>query len=211
MFNKNSLLLYAVTDSSWLNEGETLAEAVEKALEGGVTRIQLREKNLGTDEFVQLAVEIKNICSKSSVPLIINDSVEVCLAADADGVHLGQGDMAIEKARRLLGDTKIIGITAKTVEQALAAQNGGADYLGSGAVFGTSTKADAKKMELGTLKSITEAVSIPVAAIGGINSLNIEQLEGTGISGAAVVSGIFAQKDITSASAELREKLRRII
>ena len=145
MFNKNSLLLYAVTDSSWLNEGETLAEAVEKALEGGVTMIQLREKNLGTDEFVQLAVEIKNICSKSSVPLIINDSVEVCLAADADGVHLGQGDMAIEKARRLLGDTKIIGITAKTVEQALAAQSGGADYLGSGAVFGTSTKADAKK------------------------------------------------------------------
>ncbi len=211
MFNKNSLLLYAVTDRSWLKSGETLADAVKKALEGGVTLVQLREKNISTENFIKSAIEIKAICKQYNVPLIINDNVDVCLAADADGVHLGQGDMPVREARKLLGSSKIIGITAKTPEQAIEAQNSGADYLGSGAVFGTSTKSDAKKMSIETLKSITEAVSIPVVAIGGINSLNIEQLAGSGISGAAVVSGIFAADDITAEAKKIKEKIGSLV
>lgn len=205
MIDKKQLLLYAVTDRSWLKANETLADAVKRALEGGVTMVQLREKNMSTADFIKSASEIKRLCRSFNVPLIINDNVEVCIKADADGVHLGQNDMDVREARKLLGSGKIIGITAKTVEQAAAAENGGADYLGSGAIFGTSTKSDAKKLPPETLKEITSSVSIPVAAIGGITAENAARLHGLGIAGAAVVSGIFARDDITAAAKELKK------
>lgn len=208
--DKKLLHLYAVTDRSWL-DGKSLAESVEKALQGGVTLLQLREKGMNTKDFIKSAEEIKAVCQKYNVPLIINDNVETALAADADGVHLGQSDMGIREARRILGKSKIIGATAKTVFQAQKAEREGADYLGSGAVFGTSTKNDAKKMDIDTLKSITSAVHIPVAAIGGITAENVLSLRGTGIAGAAVVSGIFAQKDITKASEDLYKRIGEII
>ena len=197
-----NLTLYAVTDRGCLN-GRTLHDAVTSALEGGVTLVQLREKDMSTDEYIKEAKEIKAVCNRFSVPLIIDDNVHVCLESGADGVHLGQNDMPCDKARKLLGDTKIIGVTAKTIEQAQTAQRMGADYIGSGAVFGTSTKADAVKMDMETLKSICASVSIPVAAIGGINKQNIRELKGSGISGAAIVSGIFGNDDIRTVSQEL--------
>ena len=208
--DKKLLRLYAVTDRSWLN-GHALFEDVEKALKGGVTLLQLREKNMDFDAFVKSAYEIKAVCRKYNVPLIINDSIEVAKAVDADGVHLGQSDMPASKARAILGKDKIIGVTAKTVEQAQKAQSDGADYLGSGAIFGTTTKGNAIKMDMETLKSITAAVNIPVAAIGGITGENILSLAGTGIAGAAVVSGIFAAEDIESAARDLYEKAGKII
>lgn len=208
--DKKQLTLYAVTDRSWLN-GKPLTEATDKALKGGVTLLQLREKNMPEADFIKSAQEIKQICQKHGVPLIINDNVNVALAVDADGVHLGQGDMPVSEARQILGKNKIIGITAKTVKQARNAEKNGADYLGSGAVFGTSTKSDAKKMELETLRKITSAVKIPVAAIGGITAENVTQLKNTGISGAAVVSGIFAEDDIEEASRRLLNKIKQIV
>lgn len=204
--SKDELLLYAVTDRSWLN-GETLYEQVEKALKGGVTMVQLREKELTHEEFKLEALEIQKLCKEYQVPFLINDDVVLAAEIDADGVHVGQSDLEAGKVRALLGPEKIVGVTAKTVEQAKRAEEMGADYLGSGAVFGSSTKTDAKYMELSLLKEITEAVKIPVVAIGGISTANIEKLAGTGIVGAAVVSGIFAQKDIQKASEELKEIL----
>lgn len=205
-----NLTLYAVTDRACL-KGISLTDAVRAALEGGITLLQLREKDMPTAQFTEEAIEIKQLCCEYGVPLIINDNVEVCLKADADGVHLGQGDMSAEDARRMLGSDKVIGVTAKTIAQAQTAQAMGADYLGSGAVFGTSTKADAKKMDIETLKSICAAVDIPVAAIGGINAGNIGELKGSGVKGAAVVSGIFADEDIKSAARILRTKAEDII
>ncbi len=203
------LALYEIPDRSWLN-GKSLADAVGKALKGGATMVQLREKGVSEEALIQSAVEIKAVCAKYGAPLIINDNVFAAARADADGVHLGQGDMPLIEARKLLGKNKIIGITAKTVEQAIEAEKGGADYLGSGAVFGTSTKSDAKKMELDTLRAITSAVNIPVVGIGGITADNIAGLDGTGIAGAAVVSGIFAQTDICAAAKRLREEIEKI-
>lgn len=211
MIKKEQILLYAVTDRTCLKDGQTLAEAVRLALEGGVTLVQLREKYMDKEEFIKSALEIIKICREFNVPLIINDSIDVCLAADADGVHLGQGDMPIEQARKLLGNEKIIGITARTPEQAVAAEKGGADYIGSGAIFGTFTKSDAKKMEPETLRKITSSVSIPVAAIGGITAENADGLKGLGISGAAVVSGIFAQDDIKAAASRLKQKIMSLM
>ena len=208
--DKNSLRLYAVTDRSWLN-GRTLASDAEKALIGGVTMLQLREKNMEFKELVRVALELKALCKKYNVPLIINDNVYAAKEADADGVHLGQNDMSPSEAREILGNDKIIGVTAKTVEQAKKAESDGADYLGSGAVFGTSTKHDAKKMEMGTLKNITTSVNIPVVAIGGITAENVSELAGTGIAGTAVVSGIFAMDDIENAARELYMKVGKII
>ena len=209
-FDKNLLRLYAVTDRTWLG-GRTLFEDVEKALIGGVTLVQLREKDTAFDNLVETAVKMKNLCAKYNVPLIINDNVYAAKAAGADGVHLGQDDMPPVEARKILGADKIIGVTAKTVTQAKKAQDDGADYLGSGAVFGTSTKSNAKKMEIGVLKDITASVSIPVAAIGGINAENVPRLKDTGIAGAAVVSGIFAQRDIEKAAKELYKRIGEII
>lgn len=201
---RSDLLLYAVTDRSWLGE-RTLYEAVEEALIGGATMIQLREKDLPREEFLAEAVELCRLCRRFSVPFIVNDSVDIAAECGADGVHIGQSDDNAAHARRLLGPDKIIGVSAQTVEQARAAEAAGADYLGVGAVFSTSTKLDAADVSLQTLKDICSAVSIPAVAIGGINSENILTLKGSGIAGAAVVSAIFAQEDIRKASQRLAE------
>ena len=197
MTSEINLKLYAITDSSWLN-GDTLAHQVELAIEGGATIVQLREKNKSGEELKALALEVKNVCDKHNVPFIINDDVELAKEIDADGVHVGQSDTSVENARKILGTDKIIGATAKTVEQAKIASNQGADYLGSGAVFGSTTMKDAIPMS---------SVPIPVVAIGGIDKHNIARLRGTHIAGAAVVSGIFAQPDIKKAAQELSEEL----
>ena len=206
---RKDLLLYAVTDRSWLGN-ETLYEQVEKALKGGVTLVQLREKELSEADFEQEAKELLELCHKYNVNLIINDNVELAAKVGADGVHIGQSDMGVEKARAILGKEKIIGVTAKTVEQAKAAEAAGADYLGSGAVFGTSTKKDAKPMDHALLQEICESVKIPVVAIGGIDGGNILLLKGRKIAGVAVVSGLFACEDIKKAAEDLREKADRI-
>ncbi len=208
--DKKILRLYAVTDRSWLN-GRALEDDIEKAIKGGVTLVQLREKNIATDDIIKSAIRTKSVCKKHGIPLIINDNVDAVICSNADGVHLGQSDMSISEARKILGKNKIIGATAKTVEQAQKAELEGADYLGSGAIFGTATKDDAKKMDIETLKSITQSVKIPIVAIGGITGENILELRGTGISGAAVVSGIFAQNDIEKAAEDLYKKAGEII
>lgn len=202
---RESLCLYAITDRAWL-KGDTLAHQVELAIQGGVTFVQLREKQKTGEELKALALEVQSVCRRYQIPFIINDDVELAREIDADGVHVGQADMAVEQARRILGPDKIIGATAKTVEQAQTAQAQGADYLGSGAVFGSTTKKDAIGMDKALLQQICESVNIPVVAIGGINAENILQLEGASIAGVAVVSGIFAAQDIAAASAELLAK-----
>ena len=195
-------LLYAVTDTSWLR-GRTLAQQVEEALRGGATMVQLREKELQGEALEQEAREILAICRQYGVPLLINDDVMLAKKIGADGVHVGQDDMSAAKARELLGEDAIIGVTARTVEQALAAQEAGADYLGSGAVFGTSTKKDAKPMDPAYFQQICESVSIPVVAIGGVTLDNIRELEGRKMSGFAIVSGIFAAEDIETRTRDL--------
>ncbi len=199
---RSDLLLYAVTDRSWLGE-RTLYEAVDEALKGGATMIQLREKEMAYEEFLAEAIKIGELCRRFSVPFIVNDSVDIAAECGADGVHVGQSDDDAAHARKLLGPDKIIGVSAQTVEQAKAAEAAGADYLGVGAVFSTSTKLDAADVSAQTLKEICSAVSIPVVAIGGINSQNLLTLKGSGIAGAAVVSAIFAQKDITESTEKL--------
>ena len=210
VFVRNMLRLYAVTDRRW-SRGRTLCEQVEQAILGGITCVQLREKELPREAFYEEAVQLRALCSRYHVPLIINDDVDIALACGADGVHVGSSDMAISEIRRKAGDRLIIGATAKTVERALGAQAAGADYLGSGAVFGTATKPDAKPMSMGLLRQIISSVSIPVVAIGGIDSGNIGRLKGTGVAGAAVVSGIFATENIERACRQLRTQLDDIV
>ena len=201
---KESLLLYAITDRYWLN-GRTLASVVEEALEGGATFLQLREKNLDGWHFLEEARELQELCRKYGVPFIVNDNVDVALAMGADGIHVGQHDMEAGDVRALLGPDKILGVSAQTVEQAVLAEQRGADYLGVGAVFPTGSKDDADDVSHETLKAICDAVSIPVVAIGGISQQNVRQLAGSGICGIAVISAIFAQKDIKAATALLKE------
>ena len=196
--------LYAITDRKLIQS--SLGEDIAAAVKGGAGLIQLREKNVTEDEYIAYAREALAVCRSLGARLIINDSVSVCAAAGADGVHLGQGDADPKEARRILGGNAIIGVTAKTAEQAQRAEADGADYLGSGAVFGTSTKADAVKMDIETLREIAATVSIPVYAIGGINAENISQLRGSGIYGAAVVSGIF-KGDIEKNAVRLKEEV----
>lgn len=207
---RKDMLLYAVTDRSWLRE-ETLASQVEKALRGGVTLVQLREKSLTADIFIQEAIEIGKLCREYHVPFIVNDDVNIAVQADADGVHVGQDDMAAGSVRKRLGSNKIIGVSAHSVEEALEAERNGADYLGVGAVFGSSTKTDANALDHGVLKEICRAVSIPVVAIGGVNEKNISKLAGTGISGVAVVSAIFAKEDIEAAAKNMRILTEKIV
>lgn len=195
-------ILYAVTDTSWLR-GQTLAQQVEAALRGGATMVQLREKELEGEALEQEAREILAVCRKYGVPLLINDDVMLARKIGAEGVHVGQSDMAAAEARSILGPDAIIGVTARTVEQAQAAEKAGADYLGSGAVFGTSTKKDAKPLDPAYFQQICESVSIPVVAIGGITANNIRQLEGRKMSGFAIVSGIFAAQDIEAQTKKL--------
>ncbi len=204
------LLLYAVTDRAWLH-GETLYEQVEKTLKGGATFVQLREKSLDEEHFLQEAIEIKALCRKYNVPFVINDNVDIAIKMDADGVHVGQRDMEAGDVREKLGPDKIIGVSAQTVEQAILAEKRGADYLGVGAVFSTGSKDDADDVSHETLKAICDAVTIPVIAIGGISNKNVLELRSTGICGIAVISAIFAQKDIEQATKELKEKTIQMI
>ena len=199
---KNAMQLYAITDRNWLN-GNTLASQVEDALRGGATFLQLREKNASKKEIIKEALEIKEICKKYNVPFVIDDDVDIAKEIDADGVHIGQNDASYKYARDILGDNKIIGLTAQNLEEALTAQNSGADYIGVGAVFNTSTKLDTIPMSRETLMQITSNISIPVVAIGGINENNILELKGSGVEGVAVISAIFSKEDITEAANNL--------
>ena len=208
--DKNKLKLYAVTDRKWLNGG-SLADQVEKAAIAGVTMVQLREKELGFDEYVELAIEIAAVVHRYDIPLIINDNVEVAIASGADGVHVGQSDMQAVNARKMIGPDKILGVSAETVESALEAERCGADYIGAGALFPTSTKEDAKKISLRDLKRICDSVSIPVVAIGGITENNIMDLTDSGVAGVALVSAIFAQKDINASVLRLLSLTEKII
>ncbi len=208
-FGRDRLLLYVVTDRTWL-KGRTMEEQVEEALKGGATCVQLREKKLDKTALTEEARSIKRLCEAYNVPFIINDDPKTALLVGADGVHVGQKDMSPVAARELLGEIKIIGVSARTVEQALKAQEEGADYLGVGAVFGTGTKADAQAIPLERLRDICRAVKIPVVAIGGINEENILRLSGTGIAGVAVVSAIFASDDIKETSRRLRRQALKL-
>jgi len=200
---RKAMLLYAITDRTWLGEN-SLAQQVEDAIKGGATFIQLREKNLSDEEFLEEAKKIKAVTDKYNVPFVINDNIMVAKMADADGVHIGQSDMEAKKARQILGNDKIIGISAGNLEEALTAEKNGADYIGIGAMFHTDTKSDATSVTFDEAKEITEKVNIPVVAIGGINRDNVLSLKGTGVDGIAVISAIFAQKDIYEASSTLR-------
>lgn len=208
--DKKDLLLYAVTDRSWLGE-QTLYEQVEEALQGGATFIQLREKELDEESFLKEAIEIQELCRRYRVPFVINDNVKIACEMDADGVHVGQSDMEAGNVRAILGDGKILGVSAQTVEQAVLAEQRGADYLGVGAVFHTGSKADADDVSHETLQNICDAVNIPVIAIGGIGKHNVMELKGSGICGIAVISAIFAAKDIRSATAELKELTEQVV
>ena len=201
--DKKDLLLYAVTDRHWLN-GRTLYEVVKESLDGGVTFVQLREKTLDEDTFLKEAKELQKLCREYKVPFVINDNVDIAMAMNADGVHVGQSDMEAGDVRARLGPDKIIGVSAGTVEEAVLAEKRGADYLGVGAVFPTGSKDDAIDVPHETLKAICEAVSIPVIAIGGISQKNVGELAGSGICGIAVISAIYAQNDIRKAAKDLK-------
>ena len=198
-----SLLLYAVTDRHWLGE-RSLYDVVKESLDGGVTFLQLREKDLDDEHFYEEAVSLQALAREYDVPFVVNDNVDIALRMDADGVHVGQSDMEAGDVRALLGPDKILGVSAQTVEQAVLAEQRGADYLGVGAVFPTGSKDDADDVSYETLKAICEAVSIPVVAIGGITLANTPQLAGSGICGIAVISAIYAQENIKEATGELR-------
>ncbi len=206
---RKTMQLYAVTDRSWLG-GHTLYEQVESALQGGVTCVQLREKNLPQEDFLREAVELAGLCRRYGVPFIINDNLEVALECGADGVHVGQDDMRPDEVRRRVGDGMIIGVTAHTVEEAVEAQTLGADYLGAGAVFRTGTKSNTVALPYETLRDICASVQIPVVAIGGITRSNLLSLSGSGVSGVAVVSAVFAARDVRAASEELLRLSRKM-
>lgn len=208
--DKSSMLLYAVTDSTWLN-GRKLVDDVEDVLKAGATFIQLREKNATYEETVALAREIKKLTDKYHVPFVIDDNVEAAKEVDADGVHIGQSDTEAKRARDILGENKIIGVSAGNLKEAIEAEKNGADYIGIGAMFDTSTKKDHTDMTFEEAKKITDTVKIPVVAIGGINKNNIMKLKGTGIDGVAVISAIFAQPDRYSAAKELLELSKEIV
>ena len=207
---EKSLLLYAVTDRHWL-DGRTLYDVVRDSLDGGVTFLQLREKELDDETFLEEAVKLQEMAREYNVPFVINDNVDIAVKMDADGVHVGQSDMEAGNVRALIGPDKILGVSAQTVEQALLAQEKGADYLGVGAVFPTGSKDDADEVSFETLKEICDAVSIPVVAIGGITYENTPELKGSGICGIAVISAIYAQSDIKEASEQLKAVTQQMI
>lgn len=208
--NRESLLVYAVTDRTWLN-GQTVARQVEEAIIGGATFVQLREKHLRYDDFLTEAVQVKKVTDCFNIPFVINDQVDIAIACDADGVHIGQDDLPVQSVRSLIGPYKILGVSAQTVEQALEAEKAGADYLGVGAMFPTSTKKDAEKVSFETLRQICAAVSIPVVAIGGITEENIALLSGSGIAGVAVISALFAQSNIKEATERLTKMTKQMV
>lgn len=210
MKSNNYLELYAVTNRHWLGN-QTLLEQVQEALDGGATCIQLREKQLDEENFLKEAIEIQKLCKQYHVPFIVNDNVEIAKDMHADGIHVGQSDMEALDVRKALGNDVILGVSAQTVEQAKKAEAHGADYLGVGAVFPTGSKDDADDVSHKTLKAICEAVSIPVIAIGGITQDNVKELAGSGIVGIAVISAIFAQKDITQATKDLKQATEQML
>lgn len=203
------LRLYAVTDRSWVGL-QTLLEQIESSLLGGTTLVQLREKDLSDCEFIQEAISVKRLCERFGVPLLINDNVNVALRSGADGVHLGQDDLPLQEARKMLGPNKIIGISTHTVEEAMEAEQGGADYVGVGSVFATQTKLDANVLSIDYIREICQAVSIPAVAIGGIKEENMDALRDAGVAGIAVVSAIFGQPDIEMATLRLKEHADRL-
>lgn len=209
-FDKRDLLLYAVTDRFWMGE-KTLCQQVEEALLGGATWIQLREKELDEESFLREALEIKELCRSYQIPFVMNDNVELACKADADGVHVGQGDMDPGLVREKLGRNKIIGVSVQTVEQAILAEKNGADYLGVGAVFPTGSKADAQEVSREILRQICASVQIPVIAIGGIGKQNVMELAGSGICGIAVISAIFGAQDIRAAAEELKRLTEKMV
>ena len=212
-FDNSSLLLYLVSDRHWL-KGRRLADVLEEAIKGGVTFVQLREKDdmaLDHDEFLKEALEIKELCARYQVPFVIDDDVDLALECGADGVHVGQSDMEAGSVREKIGPDRILGVSAETVEEAILAEKRGADYLGVGAVFPTGSKDDALDVSHETLKEICRAVSIPVIAIGGISRDNVCQLSGTGIVGIAVISAILAKDPIQEAASDLLEKTKEAL
>ena len=198
------LRLYAVTDRAWAADTDAFFAQIEAAIDGGAAFVQLREKHLGQDDFLAEARRFVALCRAKGAVSIINDNVEIAAEVGADGVHVGQEDLACGRARAILGPDRIIGVSAHNVEEALAAQAAGADYLGVGAAFVSHTKGDARPIAAETMADITAAVDIPVVAIGGITRENLPTLAGRGLDGVAVVSALFAQKDVKAAAAELR-------
>lgn len=208
--DKKAMLLYAVTDRAWVGK-QSLYEQVESALKGGATCVQLREKELDNETFLNEAIEISALCKQYGVPFFINDNVEIAIKCHADGIHVGQEDMEAAQVRQKVGNDMIIGVSAHSVEEALEAVKNGADYLGVGAMFSTSTKTDVNVLPKETLRDICAAVGIPVVAIGGIGKSNISQLAGTGVDGVALVSAIFAADDIESECRLLRKLSKKMV
>ena len=208
---RRAMLLYAVTDQTWLKEGQTLPSVCEEVLENGATFLQIREKDLSPAAFEAEAAKLKALCEAHRVPYVVNDSVEIALAINADGVHVGQSDIRGRDIRAIIGEEKILGISAGTVAEAVAAEAAGADYIGVGAVFGTSTKRNARNLSVEQLRQIADAVSIPVVAIGGINASNLMELTGSGVDGVAVVSAIFAAENPGAATRALLKLAREMV
>lgn len=208
--NKSDMLLYAVTDRAWTGK-QSLYEQVESALKGGATCVQLREKDLNEEDFLQEALEISALCKRYSVPFFINDNVEIAIQCHADGIHVGQNDLNAAQVRQRVGEHMLIGVSVHSVAEALEAVKNGADCLGVGAMFSTSTKANANVLSLETLRAICVAVDIPVVAIGGLNKQNLTQLAGTGIDGVALVSAIFSADDIENECRTLRDLMEEIV
>lgn len=208
---RKGMLLYAVTDRCWLKEGERLLSVCEEVLANGATFLQIREKDLDAGSFEAEAASLKALCARYAVPYVVNDSVEIALAIGADGVHVGQSDIKGRDIRSLIGPDKILGISAGTVEEAIAAEKAGADYIGVGAVFGTSTKKNARNLTVENLRKIANAVSIPVVAIGGISARNLMELRGSGVDGVAVVSAIFGADNPGKATAELLTLAKELV
>ena len=202
---RQAMLLYGITDRSWLKPGEKLSDVCREILEHGVTFLQLREKELDQEAFLKEAEELKELCARFGVPFVVNDSVETAVQAGADGVHVGQSDIKGRNIRAMIGLERILGISAGTVEEARAAEQAGADYIGVGAVFGTATKKDARNLSVEKLREISSSVSIPVVAIGGINRSNVLELSGSGVDGIAVISALFGAERPGEAAAELAE------
>lgn len=208
--DKKTMVLYAVTDRTWVGK-QNLYEQVESALKGGVTCVQLREKELDEEEFLKEAIELALLCKQYNVPFFINDNVEIAIKCDADGIHVGQEDMEASKVRQRVGDDMMIGVSVHSVEEAIEAVNNGADYLGVGAMFSTSTKSDVSVLSKETLKDICQAVDVPVVAIGGIHKSNISQLSHTGVDGVALVSAIFGADDIEKECQFLRQLSEKMV
>ena len=207
---RQAMLLYGITDRSWLKPGEKLSDVCREILEHGVTFLQLREKELDQEAFLKEAEELKELCARFGVPFVVNDSVETAVQAGADGVHVGQSDIQGRNIRAMIGPDRILGISAGTVEEARAAEKAGADYIGVGAVFGTSTKKDARNLSVEKLREISASVSIPVVAIGGINRSNVGELSGSDVDGIAVISALFGAERPGEAAAELAELAKEI-